>query len=102
LGPRSYSIAIGSGLVDEAGARLRHLLGDRPRSAMLVSNSTVWSLYGERTLSGLERAGFRVVRHVVGEGERFKRLVEVERAVGAAIAAELERGEPIVALGGGV
>jgi 3-dehydroquinate synthase len=69
---------------------------------MLVSNTTVWPLYGERAASGFERAGFRVVPHVVGDGERFKRLAEVERAVGAAAGAELERGEPVVALGGGV
>ena len=69
---------------------------------MLVSNTTVWPLYGERAASGFERAGFRVVPHVVGDGERFKRLAEVERAVGAAAVAELERGEPVVALGGGV
>jgi 3-dehydroquinate synthase len=69
---------------------------------MILSNDTVWPLYGERLDASLRRAGFRVVRHLVGDGERFKRLLEVERAVGAAVAAELERGEPIVALGGGV
>ncbi len=102
LGDRSYTVTVAEGVAGEAGARLRRLLGNAPKSAMIVSNDTVWSLYGDRVLSGFERAGFRVVRHLVGEGERFKRLAEVERAVGAAAGAELERSEPIVALGGGV
>lgn len=102
LGSRSYTVTVASGLVDEAGSRTRAVLGKGPKSAMIVSNPTVWALYGERTVAGFERAGFRVVPHLIGDGERFKRLTEVERAVGAAASAELERSEPVVALGGGV
>ena len=102
LGDRSYTVAIAPGLVDAAGERARRALGPGPRTALVVSNPTVWPLYGDRLRSSFERAGFRVARHLTGDGERFKRLAEVERAVGAAVAAELERGEPVVALGGGV
>ena len=101
LGDRSYTVAIAPGLLDDVGARLRALRG-AASSVLIVANGTVWPLYGERLTSSLERAGFRVATHLVGDGERFKRLTEVERAVGAAVAADLERGEPIVALGGGV
>jgi 3-dehydroquinate synthase len=101
LGDRSYTVAVAPGLLDEVGPRLGALLGSAS-GAMVVSNDTVWALYGERLASSLARAGFRTVTHLVGDGERFKRLSEVERAVGAGVAAGLERGEPIVALGGGV
>jgi NAD(P)-dependent dehydrogenase (short-subunit alcohol dehydrogenase family) len=59
-------------------------------------------LYGDRLLESFGRSGFGVVCHLIGDGERFKRLAEVERVVGVAAGAGLERGEPIVALGGGV
>jgi 3-dehydroquinate synthase len=102
LGDRSYTVAIGEGLLDDVGTRLRKVLGPKVISAMILSNGTVWSIYGQRLQSSLERAGFRPAKHLIGDGERFKRLSEVERAVGAGIAAGLERGDPVVALGGGV
>lgn len=102
LGDRSYTVAVAPGLVDAVGERMRKQLGDRASSAIILSNDTVWTLYGDRLRSGLERAGFRTAVHLIGDGERFKRLAEVERAVGAAVEADLERGEPVVALGGGV
>jgi 3-dehydroquinate synthase len=102
LGDRSYSVYVGAGLLDDVGPRARKVLGKAPRSAMIVSNHAVWTLYGDRQLGSLGRAGFGVVCHLIGDGERFKRLAEVERAVGAAAGSGLERGEPVVALGGGV
>jgi 3-dehydroquinate synthase len=102
LGDRSYEVYVAPGLLDDVGPRTRKALGGRARGAMIVSNHTVWTLYGDRLLESLGRSGFRVVCHLIGDGERFKRLSEVERTVGAAADSGLERGEPIVALGGGV
>ena len=47
LGPKSYSIAINAGLVDQVGPRLRALL---PQSelAVVITDSNVGPLYGER------------------------------------------------------
>lgn len=103
LGERSYAVTIAPGALDRAGAIARRALGlAAGRSAFVVSNPTVWALYGERARASFERAGLRVAYHLIGDGERFKRLSEVERAVGAMAAARHERGEPVVALGGGV
>jgi 3-dehydroquinate synthase len=102
LGDRSYAVLVAPGLLDDVGARMRKAIGHAARNAMIVSNHTVWTLYGDRLLGSLERSGFGAVCHLIGDGERYKRLAEVERAVGAAAGAGLERGEPIVALGGGV
>jgi 3-dehydroquinate synthase len=102
LGERSYTVAVGAGVLGLAGPRTRSLLGKRPRTALVVSNATVWRLYGAAAAASFEGAGFRVISHLIGDGERFKRLSEVERAIGAAAEAELERSDPVVALGGGV
>jgi 3-dehydroquinate synthase len=102
LGDRSYTVAIGAGLLDDVGRRVRLAVGRRRRLALVVSNPTVWALYGERLSESLAVAGFTVAVHLIGDGERFKKLGELERAVGTAAAAELERGDPVVALGGGV
>lgn len=102
LGDRSYTVAIGEGLLDAVGRRVRLAVGRRPGSALVVSNPTVWALYGERLSESLTVAGFTVAAHLIGDGERFKKLGELERAVGTAATAELERADPVVALGGGV
>jgi 3-dehydroquinate synthase len=102
LGERSYNVEIGEGSLDQAGDRARKVLGSGARNVMIVSNPTVWPLYGDRLFSSFQRAGFRVTRHLIGDGERYKRLSEVEKAIGTATEARMGRGEPVVALGGGV
>lgn len=102
LGDRSYTVSIGDGLLADVGRRVRLAVGRRPRSALVVSNPTVWALYGGRVGESLGDAGFAVSAHLIGDGERYKKLGELERAVGTAAEAELERVDPVVALGGGV
>lgn len=102
LGDRSYTVAIGDGLIADLGRRVRRAIGRRPGSALVISNPTVWALYGERVQESLGDAGYAVAVHLMGDGERFKKLGELERAIGSAALAELERGDPVVALGGGV
>lgn len=102
LGGRSYTVNIGDGLLDSVGGRVARATGRKPRSALVISNPAVWSLYGERVRASLHAAGYAVSAHRIGDGERFKRLSEFDRAISAAAAAEIERGDPIVALGGGV
>lgn len=102
LGDRSYAVAIGDGLLDSVGRRIARACVKKPNSALVITNSTVRELYGARVIASLQASGYSVFVHEIGDGERFKRLAELERAVGAAAAAELERSDPIVALGGGV
>lgn len=102
LGRRSYTVAIGSGMLDTVGERYAATLGRGGSRAMIVSNNTVWTLYGNRLQESLQRAGLSTSEHLIGDGERYKTLTEAERALGTAIGAGLERGQPVVALGGGV
>lgn len=102
LKERSYSIAIDAGLLDKAGALLREALGERARSAVLVSNPTVDALYGERVGRSLRRAGFQLKRFLIGDGERFKSLRTAHDLYKFLIEQRVERTDVMVALGGGV
>jgi 3-dehydroquinate synthase len=99
LGARSYAVQIGPGLLDAAGpecARLR--LG---RRAAVVTQSAV-APHATRVTESLRGAGFDPVVLTVAEGEEAKSLREAERLWDGFSAAGLDRGSPVVAVGGGV
>ena len=100
LGNRSYSIEIGTGLLGGLGARCRKLkLGT---SCLLVSDATVFSLYGRAACKSLEKSGFSVSTAVVPAGERSKSSEMLLSLYTAALMAGLDRKSFVVALGGGV
>ena len=94
LGARSYNINIGTEfeLFTDGGGR----------SALLVSDSNVDPLYGERCSKLLEARGFRVARVVVPAGESTKSLQHAGNLFESAVSAQLDRKSCVVALGGGV
>jgi 3-dehydroquinate synthase len=99
LGARSYAVQIGSGLLDAAGpacAKLR--LG---RRAAVVTQPAV-APHAARVTESLRGAGFEPAVFVVTEGEESKSLREAERLWDGFVAHGLDRGSPVVAVGGGV
>ena len=100
LGARGYDILIGPGLLERAPAQLESLA--RTRRVAVVSDETVGALHLPRLASALEAAGFRVARVLVPAGERSKGFAELERVVDALLEARIERGDLVLALGGGV
>lgn len=102
LGERSYRIHIAAGLLDDIGAQSREAIGDKARQCILVSNPTVDALYGRRVAPSLARAGFKVTRFLIGDGERYKTQRTAESLYTFLIAQRVERSDVIVALGGGV
>lgn len=102
LGSRSYQVQISSGSLDELGALARGALGENTRHAIVVSNSTVDSIYGGRAVKSLAGAGFKVSRFSIGDGERFKNLRTAESLFAFLIERRIERSDVIVAMGGGV
>ncbi len=72
LGPRSYPILIGSGLLDTLGQTLReHEL--RQTNALVLTNPTVGGLYFDRLRVSLAEADFsRIVRHDIPPTEEGK------------------------------
>ncbi|WP_102960936.1 3-dehydroquinate synthase [Mangrovicella endophytica] len=100
LGTRSYDILIGPGLIDEAGHEIaRRLPGAR---AAVVTDETVGTLHLERLRSALSAAGIDSTPIVLPAGETTKSFEHLMRLVDEILAARLERGDIVVALGGGV
>jgi 3-dehydroquinate synthase len=98
LGDRSYPI-VGDSL-DALGRELRAVLS--PRRCVLVTNPVVGALYRERARASLLSAGFDVDTLDVPDGEAHKSLDTWRALVEALLALKVERGTPVIALGGGV
>jgi 3-dehydroquinate synthase len=100
LGGRSYDIMIGRGLIREAGARIRALL---PRARVaVVADDAVAALWLPALAESLASSGIDPVIVTVPSGEASKSFAQLERVAEAIIAARLERGDLVIAFGGGV
>jgi 3-dehydroquinate synthase len=100
LGDRAYDIAIGRGLLASFGKRLAAI---RPNVRVaIVTDSTVAPLYLDMTEAALSEAGISSVRIIVPQGEKSKSFRVFERVCETLIAERIERGDVVVALGGGV
>lgn len=93
LGGRSYDVRIEAGLLDRAGEWLAPLTrGKRP---VLVSDETVWALQGERL-------NLDVQPILLPPGEGSKSWAALEALLDRLAAHGVERGDAIIAFGGGV
>jgi 3-dehydroquinate synthase len=100
LGAHSYPIRIGRGTLDSL-AEVVAGVGAKGVAAV-VTDSNVGPLYGERVCELVERGGLKAVLCVMPAGEEYKRLERIEELCGEFLAAGLDRGGLVVALGGGV
>jgi len=99
---RKYEIKIDAGLMSELGPEARALLGPRSQRAALISNPIVFKHYGQRAARSLKAENFRTTHWLMPEGERHKSLRSLARALKFLTESGLERGDVVVALGGGV
>ena len=100
LGARAYSILIGPGLLDEAGAEIARIAPGV--HCAIVTDSRVAPLYLDRLGASLDRAGLRSTPIVCPPGEATKCYAEFARVCDALIEARVERRDVVIALGGGV
>ena len=100
LGNRSYPIIIGNGILQEVGSSLRQFNFSSPIA--LVSNTTVFPLYGAAVSRSLSASGLTCTEIILPDGEEYKTLPHAERILDALLQARLDRKSAIVALGGGV
>ena len=98
----NYEIKIGAGLLSELGREVRAVLGPGLRRAALISNPVVFDHYGKRALQSLRARNFKTTHWLMPDGERHKSLRSWEQALKFLTASRLERGDAVVALGGGV
>ena len=68
----------------------------------MISDDTVFPLYGERVLRALRDAGLRAVSFVFPHGERYKTLDTYAGIVNFLAQEQLSRTDVLLALGGGV
>jgi 3-dehydroquinate synthase len=98
-GGRAYDILIGRGLMADAGARAATL---GARAAGIVTDGNVAALYGDSLKASFEAAGLRAGLIVVPPGEASKSYVRFAEVCDGLLALKIERGDLVVALGGGV
>lgn len=99
LGERSYSICIGPGILDGLGRAVRDFGFSR---VAVVSNPTVYGIYGERVLGPLKAAGCGAAYVTVPDGEEYKELLWAYYLYGELLRLRLDRSSALIALGGGV
>src|SRR5262245_39210242 len=100
LDDRAYPVVIGSGVLTQVGTRLA-ALGHRGRCALLTSER-VGALYREPVVATLRAAGFEPMVVEIPDGEEHKSLAWLALIYDRLLEAGIERGTPLVALGGGV
>jgi 3-dehydroquinate synthase len=100
LGARAYDIVISRGLIASLGERIKAL---RPGAKIaIVTDATVAKRHLGAAETALKAAGIESSAIVVPEGEGSKSYATFETVCEAIIAARIERGDLVIALGGGV
>jgi 3-dehydroquinate synthase len=100
LAGRSYPIHIAHGLLADAGRLIAPRLA-RPK-VVVVTDETVAGLHLAALTSSLDRADVESRAIVLPAGESTKSFASLERVCGDLLEHGIERGDTIVALGGGV
>lgn len=99
--PRPYDVLIESGLLAQAGVRLRELFPQRKRS-FVVTVAPVRRKWGRLLLSALSSGGWETKILEMPDGERHKRMATVEALAERLVALRADRNAVIIAMGGGV
>ena len=100
LGGRAYDIVVGAGLLSRAGAEIAAL--KRGRRVFVVSDDHVARLHLAPLTRSLDAAGISHTACVLPPGEATKSFGVLQQLVGQMLDANLERGDLVIALGGGV
>jgi 3-dehydroquinate synthase len=98
LADRSYPIVIGADLLDATLIR-QHL--PQPRVAV-VTNETIWPLYGEHLVNALRQVGVVVHPIVLPDGEAHKDWQTLNTIFDTLLDHACDRKTTLIALGGGV
>lgn len=97
---QSYDVIIGHELLDSCGERIRQVT--KAAKAAIVSDDTVYGLYGERVEKSLKAAGFEVVSFTFPHGEASKSIAVLSEIFDFLAENHITRSDVLVALGGGV
>ncbi|MCJ7654314.1 MAG: 3-dehydroquinate synthase [Dehalococcoidia bacterium] len=96
----SYPVFVGWGILDKLGEKMKQ--AGLSGTANIISDETVFSIYGARVKKTLEKAGFKVNCYAVPPGEASKTIAQAVKIYDFLIEHRIERSDFIVALGGGM
>lgn len=97
---KTYDVRIGSGLLSTLGEQIKNLC--KAERAAIISDSTVYPLYGAAVKDSLERAGIQAISYVFPAGEESKNGLVFLNILNFLAENHLTRSDCLVALGGGV
>ncbi len=98
LGDRSYPICIEAGIMARSDAYAL----PRGARAAVITNDTLWPLFGPKVVASLEVAGINVLPVVLPDGEVFKDIATLNSIFDALLEHRCDRQTVVIALGGGV
>ena len=100
LAERSYDILIGDNLLPSIGQHIAKMFpGAR---AVIVTDTNVDALHGATVRNSLTDNGIEHADVVVAAGEKSKSFATLEQVVDGVLGAGMERGDVLLAFGGGV
>lgn len=104
LGDKSYDILIGHKLDQQIADFVRKQLDKKAfsKKALIITDSNIEPLYGDRVKKLLDSAGLDAKLAVIPAGESSKSLAMAEELFTKAIEHGLDRKSPVFTLGGGV
>ncbi|MFP3920763.1 MAG: 3-dehydroquinate synthase [Dichotomicrobium sp.] len=100
LDQRSYAIHIGAGLLDNSAAMIQE--AGQWRRCAVITDEAVAKHHLETLQHGLEVAGLAVDPVILPAGEATKSFAQLEPLCEALLMRGIERGDAVIALGGGV
>lgn len=100
LGPRSYDICIGDGLIKEAASLIAPTLTSK--RVIIVTDTNVAALYLKPLQASLDAAGITHSHIILPPGEQTKSFASLERLMNDLLEHAPDRKTTLVALGGGV
>lgn len=100
LGERSYNIIIDRGILSEIGKEL--LPFNFSPKIVVISNPTVFNLYGNIVIDSLIKAGFESSSILIPDGEEYKDYFWAYHILSELLSRGIDRNSCLIALGGGV
>lgn len=97
---KTYEVKIGAGLLSSIGDELRAVT--KGKALCIVSDSTVWEIYGKTVRERIESAGFHCTEFVFPAGEESKCGSTYLALLEHLAENRITRSDCLVALGGGV
>ena len=97
---QSYPVFVGYGLLDSLGEKIKESVISGVIT--IISDETVFSIYGTKVAEILKRAGFTINSFAVPPGEESKSVDSAVKIYDFLVEHRVERDDIIIALGGGV